>query len=305
MSNFANFVYMGQLYSTLPDISAPAIKGMYDLMFRPNLPIVEEDCGTTIGTKQYISSDIVGKVELLPNNVPYTTTIISYSQPAIGGTVDLIVGDNTWSTIGQIISVNNNLYTVHFLSGTTHIIIFNFGYVKNAKPGTYFSSGAVVNVDNNTVITPQRETFLLQSDATTIRTRNVGSCTSVGGVCRTCLFGTLNRTDYPTLDSAPKIGTNYKFDYTSSTTEFLSYVADTYSGNLLGFKSYFQTKLPLPYSWYAKSISDSKKIAFTRKVIDSGYVGVLEIDYAQNLSDNVECVLFLLAQYIVGYYVNN
>ncbi|HET8689666.1 MAG TPA: hypothetical protein VFM18_23920 [Methanosarcina sp.] len=232
---FANFIYLGNLYSQNPSTS-PAIKGMYELIFKPLVSIIEEDCGTKLGDNLAVGSQIRGFIELSNGDAP---------------------------------------------------------------------------------ITPTRINFLVQHKVPSVYVRNVASCASDGGVCRKCLYGSyqyldpsFNRLlvtvpgDYPALSTVPAVGATVRLDFTGDTSKFLSYMANGYSGAVLGMKSYLHEKLPLREGLYLKSLTEQKVAMFIREIMDENIVGTLEIEYGTKIGDNIEKVLFLLAQYFIAYYVN-
>lgn len=232
---FANFIYLGNLYSQNPSTD-PVIKGMYDIIFKPIVKIVDEDCGTKLGDNRALGSLVRGYLELSNGDAP---------------------------------------------------------------------------------ITPSRIQFLTQQKVPTVYIRNIASCASTGGICRKCLHGSyqyidpsFDRTlitipaDYPDIATVPAIGTSIRFDFTEDTTRFLSYLSRGYSGAVLGMRTYIQDKLPLKEELYQGLLSEQKVAQFIRSVEDQNLVGTLEIEYGTKISDNIEKVLFLLAQYFIAYYVN-
>lgn len=232
---FANFIYLGNLYSQNPSTD-PVIRGMYDLLFKPIVKIIEEDCGTKLGDNRALGSQVRGFIELSNGDAP---------------------------------------------------------------------------------ITPARIQFLTQQKIDTVYIRNVASCASPGGVCRKCLHGSyqyidtsFDRTlitlpsDYPDISTVPAVGTSIRFNFVDDTTRFLSYMARSYSGGVLGMRTYIQDKLPLKEELYQSLLSEQKVAQFVRAIEDQNLVGTLEIEYGTKISDNIEKVLFLLAQYFIAYYVN-
>lgn len=232
---FANFIYLGNLYSQNPS-SDPVIRGMYDLVFKPIVKIVVEDCGTKLGDNRALGSQVRGFIELSNGDAP---------------------------------------------------------------------------------ITPSRIQYLTQQKIETVYIRNVASCAATGGVCRKCLHGSYQYldplfdralitlpSDYPDISTVPEVGSSIRFNFTEDTTRFLSYLAKSYSGGVLGMRSYIQDRLPLKEELYQGLLSEQKVSQFVRAVEDQNLVGTLEIEYGTKISDNIEKVLFLLAQYFIAYYVN-
>lgn len=162
-----------------------------------------------------------------------------------------------------------------------------------------------------------RYQYLLQNLIPFVQTRAVSSCTSIGGICRKCLWGSYeyidpnwstnrlvldNPANYPSLSTIPAVGSQFKFDFTSDPTPFQSYIARTYSGSVMGIKTYLNDTLPLKEAIFQESLKDNVVAPFCRAMEDSGKVSFIDLEYAKTINDNLEKVLFLIAQ---GYYVHD
>ena len=174
-----------------------------------------------------------------------------------------------------------------------------------------------LQIDNSDLpIIPSQVTALLNSNVRTTYVRSVESCTSEGGICRKCLHGSYeyidpdfdritiqNVVDYPLLATVPAVGQLVAFDFTGEESlKFLTYLSSTYSGNILGIRSYLQTPLPLREGLLVSFLPDQIVALFTREVTDTKTVSQLELNYANSISFKLEKVLFLFTQYILGYY---
>lgn len=174
-----------------------------------------------------------------------------------------------------------------------------------------------LQVDNSdTPIVPSQVTTLLNDNVRTTYVRSIESCNSEGGICRKCLHGSyeyidpdfdrstvLTTGDYPLLSTVPAVGEYVSFDFTGETSlKFLTYLSNTYSGNVLGIRSYLQTPLPLREGLFTTFLPDQIVALFVREVTDTKTVSQLELNYANTISFKLEKVLFLLTQYILGYY---
>lgn len=234
MKSYANFVYLRNLLASCP-IENSVVYGMYNRVFKPVVTIVEEDCGTRIGTQRPVNNLAVGYLQI----------------------------DNS-----------------------------------------------------DTPIIPSQVVSLLTAGTKLTYIRSVESCISEGGICRKCLHGSyeyidpdfdrttvLAEIDYPLIATVPSVGEAISFDFTGETsTRFLTYLADTYSGNVLGIRSYLRAPLPLREGLFLKFLPDAIMSLFTREVADTQTVSQLELNYANSISFKLEKVLFLLTQYILGYY---
>lgn len=183
-----------------------------------------------------------------------------------------------------------------------------------------------LQIDNSDLpIIPSQVTALLNSNVRTTYVRSVESCHASitypdgrveNGICRKCLHGSYeyidpdfdritiqNVVDYPLLATVPAVGQLVAFDFTGEESlKFLTYLSSTYSGNILGIRSYLQTPLPLREGLLVSFLPDQIVALFTREVTDTKTVSQLELNYANSISFKLEKVLFLLTQYILGYY---
>lgn len=240
MKTYANFLYLGNLLAQCPEDN-PIIFGAYRRLFKPNVAIVEEDCGTKVGE----------------------------SRP--------------------LIPTSNR----------------SVGYIE---------------LDNSdTPVTPVRiQTLLANTDLTKLRVRVVSACTSEGGICRKCLWGSyryldplferntiVNVWNYPDLSTVPPTGDSIAFDFTGvDSAYFLSELANGYVGSLLGMKSYLLERLPLRASLLRSFLPEPIVAMVQREITDGGLVPQASLDYATRLDDTLERTLYLLSQYVVGYYTS-
>lgn len=263
MRTFANFLYIGNLYESVPG-PAGDIRTMHNRVFRPVLTLVEEDCGTKLGTTEAISS-----IRLVSNDACNSSSQLSSS---LNGKIDLRAGDVP-------------------------------------------------------LVIPAIQAYEL-AGVTSVKIRSLASCTSVDGICRKCLWASYEFlypefdrqtieivSEYPDLfavatDSrtpvlVPEVGKKVKLDFIPNTTPFLSYISRSYSGSVLGMKTYINDRLPIREGLYESYLLKENMVSnFFRKVEDSGVVGLPELEYSKSIHSPLEKVLFLLAQYSFGYYFN-
>lgn len=178
-----------------------------------------------------------------------------------------------------------------------------------------------VRVYDNTEITTNAYTQMVPPNSGyngIVHLRSVSSCTSVGGICRRCLHANYEYIDptwnttrltlvpggYPDQSAIPVVGKTFRFDFTKQVTPFWSHLSRSYSGSILGSKSYLNDRLPLREGIYQQALSDQQVGMFVRAVEDSNIVNALDMQYAKSLNDPLEKVLFLLAQYSITYYMN-
>ena len=75
-----------------------------------------------------------------------TTTTAAFTQPAVGGTVTVAVGDTSWMSVGEYLNVSaGGLLQVASITDSTHVVLRNQGNSGNAAPGASVASGAAVS----------------------------------------------------------------------------------------------------------------------------------------------------------------
>lgn len=272
MRTFANFLYVGNLYNSIPG-AEPEIINMYNRLFKPVLTIVEEDCGTRLGVTEAI----------VPSSISSET----------------VCGETTTTSLSSFLVGKVELGSPDFV--ITPAVVS--GYIQQIPPRKY------------------------------VKVRSLSSCTSVGGVCRKCLWASYDiydptfdrsqvdlQSDYPDINTGLVGATQYRIipqivpgqplpkvqmDFTVDTSPFLSYISKTYSGSILGMRTYLNDRLPIREGLYQDTLLKEGVVAqFVRKIIDSGFVLPNELEYGKNIDNPLEKVLFLLGQYNIGFYFN-
>lgn len=193
------------------------------------------------------------------------------------------------------------------------------GETRLLIPTSNKSVGYIELDNSDTPVTPVRiQTLLANTDLNILKVRVLSSCTSTGGICRKCLWASYEKLDpgfdrntilstggYPLLSTVPAVGQSIPFDFTgANSTYFLSHLTKGYVGSLLGMKSYLLDGLPLRASLFRDLLPDTIVGMVQREIADSGFVPQASLDYASRLDDNLERILYLLSQYVVGYYTS-
>lgn len=194
------------------------------------------------------------------------------------------------------------------------------GQVRPIIPTSNKSVGYIELSNLDIPMTPVRiKTLLANTTLTSFRARVLPACTSIGGICRKCLWASyehidplfdrntiVNTIDYPDISTVPNVGESISFDFTlAKSTLFLSHLVNGYVGSLLGMKSYLLDGLPLRESLLRDRLPDSIVSFSHREIADTGLVSAPILAYAEKIDDNLERVLYLLSQYVVGYYTSN
>lgn len=177
---------------------------------------------------------------------------------------------------------------------------------------------------NGAAITAEELTALLASGQQTIHIRHSGSCISTGGICQKCWYAnvlqsTANYTDPDTAFDAvpppsfsevvlPEIGSkvtlrsklgHVKEYFTSSERAIMSYVADSYTGGLVGIKSYDSFPLPLKPSLMRASINKNLLDRAMQELAEIPDVPGTFLSYLDGLDDSLEKAAGIVLVYCV------
>jgi hypothetical protein len=76
----------------------------------------------------------------------YTTTAVSFTQPTVGSTVTIAVGNTSWMAQGQNVFIPSaGYYSVSTVTDATHVVLTNSGTSGNASAGNNIPSGSQVS----------------------------------------------------------------------------------------------------------------------------------------------------------------
>ncbi len=139
-------------------------------------------------------------------------------------------------------------------------------------------------------VTTDRLNELITLGETSVRTRDMSSCISTGGVCASCVRGTLIRRELPlpALDSIVKIPTTAR--------SAQNYIANSYSGSLLGYEPIDSDPLPgYPALW--DKITSHKEMDSVCRRLKDFKISVDELEYLYGIEDVLERALAIIAFY--------
>ncbi len=259
MKSYANFLLLENLLYNISGASA-SIKTLSESIFNPRVKVVEEDCSPGIGTQMPLS--VLSKATwLAPNN--QQTNIYPFL-------LDLSGAQLTSEVISTAIS-----------EGKRDIMV-----------------------------------------------RHTGSCNSSGGICKVCLYASVLQSTANFVDSSqvvqktyydmaippmeelllPEVGNSVtlwagigksKVFFQPSERAYFSWVANTYSGSMLGINAYDTFPTPIKHSLARASINKNLLASalgeLTRiKDMPSNY-----IDYLDGLEDDLEKAMTIILLYTV------
>lgn len=173
----------------------------------------------------------------------------------------------------------------------------------------------LIALDTNQPIDEAYLTALYQKGIYDVRVRDTSTCTSRGGVCAKCYRG---RLVYKEKYSISGINIEESFGINSTMNSFLkknviiqgdeiayiNYVANTFSGALLGVSPIPAGPLPMNSSKWSQ-ITDHKEMDRMCNQLANLKISQDEIDYLYTVKDVLERALIIVAYYGVYGSVNN
>ena len=130
---------------------------------------------------------------------------------------------------------------------------------------------------------------LLSQGIYSIGVRTISTCVSKKGICQTCYQGSIRVT-------APAINTVVKVDSTTK-DPFLAYLANSYSGSLIGMLPLPAEDLPIRSTLLETLITDSilRKMELALSTFTN--IPELNMEYLPQISDKLEKALYIIALY--------
>lgn len=140
-------------------------------------------------------------------------------------------------------------------------------------------------VVTNQIIDSARVNQLLSQGIYMVGTRSPSICVSKGGICQT---------DYGS--TTPSIGSHVTLN-TANRLPFLSYLARSYSGALVGIEPTPTKDLPIRPSLYNQIILQSEIDRVAIRILNNYLVPKTYREYYKNILDTLEKCLYLIAIY--------
>lgn len=148
-----------------------------------------------------------------------------------------------------------------------------------------FSITGNIEVVTNQVIDSARVTQLLSQGIYQVGIRNTSTCIAHGGVCQA---------DYG--DTTSPVGSHITLN-TTNRLPFLSYLAKSYSGALIGIEPALTQNLPIRSGLYNDLIIQSELDRISQKILNNYLVPKTYRDYYKNILESLEKALYLIALY--------
>lgn len=288
MRTYANFLLFEDLLDNLP-IGAPLLTQMASNIISPRVQMIEEDCGTLLGSVEDTVFALEGKVELA------TDTALSRTR------IEELLGEGK--------------YTVAIRD--LHSCISTGGICKKCFQATYptYTNEIVIGQSIQVPSSLNYQSDVLVTDGinrTFNLTQNQDDYYSVIVVKNGLIVPTNMYTlTYDTIvlnDALPiDINTVYVVHFYKANSEpLLGYISKTYTGGLLGLTPLPALKTPIRESLYQTLISDSMILNMTSQLRPfKALIPTTYMDYLDRIHDRLEKALFILYLFAVFGNVNS
>lgn len=281
MRTYSGFILFEDILDYLPTTNT-SLYSFANNITHPSVTIVSEDCLTTNGYMATITYELEGRIELA-TGVPITETRILYlvSQGIYK------IGVRSLDTCISPNGVCRACYKGTFLDSTPPPV----GTVTKIVPEYNFSTDVIRGNGGTTVFT------LSQLPATyekvlVIQNGNIMSS------------GYTITNDQLTLTVAPSLGINVIVKYYNITSQpYVGYLANTYSGSLLGMKALPTQAIHIRPSLINSLLGDTE-MNLAKDELGSHYkmITPLYLDYIDRVPDKLEKSLYMSVLY--GIYSN-
>ncbi len=282
MRNYQSYLLLEDLFDYLPE-PASSLYQFADSVFNPSVEVTEIDCGTTLGKITDITFGLVGYIELSTNDA-ITSSRVSYllsqgtykialrnlhSCTAEGGVCqECYKGSFPYKSIPQINSV-----------------------IK--IPSEYTFSEDVFISDG--VLLPSYELSIPEDSYSDI-------IVYVGDSLLDPIHYSITN-NIITLDYIPDSGLHIVIKYiTKSAKPFLSYLAKSYSGSLLGMKSLPTAPIVIRESLLKSMLSSTQLNTISSELERYKSIPESHLGFLDSIHDRLEKALFMIA--LFGIYSN-
>jgi len=275
MRTYSGFLLFENLLDSVPQINS-SLYGFGKMVLSPRVTIVDDDCGTTVGTIVDLNYDREGELELA------TEATLTKSR------IDSILSGGTYQ-----IAVR-----------TAHSCVSTDGVCQKCYAGTYIDApippvGTVVEMSPS---------YNFQTDVL----RGTGSLlyfslSQAPDTYEKALViqnGIIQTTGYTisgsgiTLTSPLALNSNIVVKYYKTSTQpYMGYMADTYSGSLLGIKYLPTDSLVLRSGLFQKLIAEPQLVSMEKELKAFPLIPDSLLTYSTRIKNRLERALYILCLY--------
>ena len=216
------------------------------------------------------------------DNLPVTNRrLYNFAQKVLHPRVR-ITSDDCQTKLGNIITLDK--------TAVDKVSLFTYGtFIYNSG-----ANDITETIQAEDVLTDSKVIALL-TQYTQVATRDLASCTAEKGICRKCIRGSyLN--DYLSVSDVPPVDSTFRITG-NPTRPFLTHLTNTYSGSLLGFKSFISDRLPLREELIRSIVSEAELAQMYRELSKLPSVDENLLEYCGNISDKLEKTLMIIMLY--------
>lgn len=277
MRTYANFLLFEDVLTNLPN-GANSIKAIANSIMNPIVEVTSQDCGTFIGTTVEVDYSIVGRIELVTNQVVTADRI--YQLMAQGITTIKIRDLHSCIAPGGICSLCYES-TTGYTAAKNEVVTITSEFI-------YTSDIIIGDGISNSYLLSQTPEQYSRTSYNPVKDTEVSSISSTN-----IIFNTIRTpSDIYVL--------HY---YAESSDPFLEYIAKSYSGGLLGIAPLPSFQTILRPSLYQRMFSDNQVSLLRSELIQYAPSTPQQyIDYCDIIRDPLEKILFII--YLYAIYAN-
>jgi len=287
--SLTNYLLFEDLLDNL-GTSNQTLTSLASQMFSPSVKIVQENCNTKLGKRLSVSPSINGEVKVTFNGtlnpdrtIPETDRI---SKEDIGD----------WLASSIYTTYVRDLHYCTSVGGVCACCYAATFNVAAPEVGTFqqIQNRYVLHSDHH-LASSIINSYSVSSDPATydlkviyINNHVVEASEYVDGGSFITFNNTLTDGDYIRIDSV-----------ILSNKPFLSYLANTFSGDLLGIQDVPNQHITLPLGFIDRNISEGQLDQLFRQLEDLKTVDQVYLDYIHGLADRVEKALLLITLFSI------
>jgi len=287
--SLTNFILFEDLLDNL-DSTNKNLTTLANQLFAPYVEVIQEDCKTKLGKRISVSPGVNGLVRIDFNVTLNPDRTIPDSYRISKSDIELWLANSIYTTYVR---------DLHYCTATGGICASCYASTFNvAAPKV----GSLVQVKNQYVLSS--DSYLTTSGSTVFAiTADEGTYDSVtvyldNQVLTDSQFSVVDNSVVLTDD--PGFG-NYLTINTVlvSNKPFMSYLADSYSGSVVGIKSIINQPITLPTGVVDRAINNNQLKNLYDQAEQLGLIDQVQLDYYNSLTNKVEKALLLITLYTI------
>ncbi len=283
--SLTNFLLFEDLFDNLSTTNQ-TLNTLATQIFRPNVKVIQENCNTKLGRRIDVSPNINGLVKISFNGTLNGDRTIPDSDRISKEEIDEWLASSIYTTYVRDL---HNCTSLGGICASCYAATFN-------APAP--AVGSFVQVQNQYTL---HSDYHLTSDL--VDTYGITTDSSLYDFLIVYLDNkVLTGDDYVfnggslTLSEYPELGQYLSINAViASNKPFMSYLSNTFSGDLLGIQSIPTQPTTLPLGVIDRGISEGQILQLTNQLEKLPTVDQIHLDYCSNLHNKVEKALLLIS----------